>query len=92
MDEVMVVLAGEITKEFEGGLYQTIDGIVIAHDIKIASRDAVIDVFDVIAYYDHAIDFVTQAQWWFDMYLKVKAMKGITNVTLSIGSDQVEDD
>ena len=78
--EMMVVLVGEITEEYEGGLYELIGKFGLRGD-----RDAVIDVFDkVVAYYDDDTALSHDIEHWYMLYTSVRDLKGTKNVELSI--------
>lgn len=95
MSDIRVVISGEITEEYEGGLYKTIDDLMLG--IEGYDRDGVIDVFDIVKYYtinsaaDHLFmgDDIGQ---WFETFMTLRDFKGLKNVEFSIGQDPDEED
>lgn len=87
MADKRVVVSGTITEEYEGGLYNLIDSFDLLGD-----RDAVIDCFDAVGYYEDDDLLLTDLPRWFKLYQQLCILKGTKDVTLSISTeDEVYD-
>ena len=95
MSDVRVTISGQITKEYEGGLYEVIDELMLG--VEAYDRDAVIDVFDIVKYYtvESSSDQLFMGDdvgQWFETFMTLRNMKGLENVEFFMGTDQEEDD
>lgn len=87
MTDIRVVVAGEVTEEFKGSLYNIIDRYNLPGD-----RDAVIDVFDKVMYYTNMQNLKFDIHTWLDLFEELRRTKGLTHVEFIIGQDEDEDE